>query len=610
MQKRREPRVFTIKSPKSATNSSAYGRQFFIHIMNYALNDHISVEVGIDLRRQSIDRALARSSTQSSTTNPKQVPVPFLKKASHQSSVFDALKVVDREVERVVCLKDDTPAKIVLWVYGPWCPELATSLSLARLRLFDPTNLGVDPNETQLSPRTVGAQRTRAPPKGIRCLDHPGPHGTLDIRGAEEQFHRLQVQMSPVNSSTSSVLETCVFFLPPNIAEWLRVTWWNRWGAASDGFQCDWDALMAALLLLPLSLEENGASQKAKTRRSRTASRSSFSIALPSDGERSSWDQMWSREGIANRLGFLKSSAWTQITEMSFLDAAEPDAARKSSGLQVVEPNFNTILRKTRNFVASEDGKQMVQRLRQNKDNTRTAIGRLLIALHLLREEWKLDVLSGSSKHEICPVLAQFGRWLGWHAWDWKEGKYFRAEIADADQLSFEDSTISACSIAQPGHFSETPSLLAWLEKAISTNWTAAFPDFSAVFTVNPASAGYSPRHVEAFVASITPRTAAVSAYIRRMQDANNRTSKLVESIHDIGITKELLETFPESVSALLQEPIIRCRINPPTTWSGEVLELVSREDLNLEYNELSHPDTPAGPLVSPVTISTGYLID
>lgn len=57
---------------------------------------------------------------------------------------------------------------------------------------------------------------------------------------------------------------------------------------------------------------------------------------------------------------------------------------------------------------------------------------------------------------------------------------------------------------------------------------------------------------------------------------------QFVESLASAGINVLFLETLPESILAPLQEAIVKCQAEPPTTWSKELLAIAGREDVNM----------------------------
>lgn len=83
----------------------------------------------------------------------------------------------------------------------------------------------------------------------------------------------------------------------------------------------------------------------------------------------------------------------------------------------------------------------------KDRESRQTALGTLLVALHLLREEQKLDMrmseASDSQIGQLAPLLAQLGHWLGWSDWNWKGDSYYGVELGDtAPWLSYAHGTL------------------------------------------------------------------------------------------------------------------------------------------------------------------------
>lgn len=57
---------------------------------------------------------------------------------------------------------------------------------------------------------------------------------------------------------------------------------------------------------------------------------------------------------------------------------------------------------------------------------------------------------------------------------------------------------------------------------------------------------------------------------------------EVVEALSSAGVDNLFLETLPEAILAPLQEAIVECQREPPTTWSQELLALVGREDVSM----------------------------
>jgi anaphase-promoting complex subunit 1 len=59
-------------------------------------------------------------------------------------------------------------------------------------------------------------------------------------------------------------------------------------------------------------------------------------------------------------------------------------------------------------------------------------------------------------------------------------------------------------------------------------------------------------------------------------------SAQFVEALAAAGMDLLLLETLPEAVLAPLQEALVQCQREPPTTWSKELLVIAGREDVHM----------------------------
>ena len=57
--------------------------------------------------------------------------------------------------------------------------------------------------------------------------------------------------------------------------------------------------------------------------------------------------------------------------------------------------------------------------------------------------------------------------------------------------------------------------------------------------------------------------------------------AQFVEALFAAGANLLVLESLPEAILAPLQEAIVQCQREPPTSWSKELLAIVGREDVN-----------------------------
>lgn len=79
----------------------------------------------------------------------------------------------------------------------------------------------------------------------------------------------------------------------------------------------------------------------------------------------------------------------------------------------------------------------------------------------------------------------------------------------------------------------------------------------------------------------LTPRTLLFMQFFRSMEPSWN-SAEFIEALAAAGLDSVLLETLPEAILAPLQESIVYCQAEPPTSWNKGLLALVGREDVNM----------------------------
>ena len=80
---------------------------------------------------------------------------------------------------------------------------------------------------------------------------------------------------------------------------------------------------------------------------------------------------------------------------------------------------------------------------------------------------------------------------------------------------------------------------------------------------------------------SLTPRTLVFVKFFQSMRD-DWTSAQFVEALSSAGMDAYLLETLPEAVLAPLEEAVLQCQTEPPTTWSKDLLAMVGREDVTM----------------------------
>jgi anaphase-promoting complex subunit 1 len=409
-----------------ASESTHYGRRFFLHIMNREIQDHIQIEFSVQRHRETMPSVHTEDNAKIGHPIERFMPVAACKKTTRLKGDIDATKISDGDVSRILCLQTKSKHHS-LRLHAPWSPEAPLSLSLEPLKIFNPFDLASSPTS---SPRSVGIQRTLLDPKPMIELLHPAEDGTLTMRDVDHQLHRVQIQLAPRNEFIAKILEFCLFILPGWTGDWMLAVWWSRYQACQGTEQREWSALVETIFTVALVLDDGGSGRRKKSELSSISSTSVSARASRGPG-RDAFSLMLKLEAAWHGSNTLSSPAWAWTL---------PNPEKMHT---VARPSTNRHIISAREFVKSKPGQECIALLQSNPALTRLALTRLLVGLHLLREERKLDITTQDSTETVtrnlAPVLGQLGRWMGWEEWDWKHGHYFAVETPTNISYGFED---------------------------------------------------------------------------------------------------------------------------------------------------------------------------
>lgn len=385
--------------------------------MNRETQDHVQLEYSVRARQNPRD-VNAQSSP---------VPIAICRKVTRLTGHLDVLKMTDNKISRVLCLEEKSGHNC-LRLYAPWSPETSFEVSLDRLRLFNPYGISSDPAST---PSSAGKQRTVVSPRRMVQLLHPGSDGTASLRDIDDQLHRIQIQLGSHNDFISKIFELCLYVLPAWTGDLLLSVWWIQHQNSQDGEQREWNALVEAIFIVALSLDEDAGKRRKPETPMQTHSKSPAKPHHPPPAD--NFTRMMEIEQALNSSGTWSSPAWSWTVDS--INAAKPLTRHRTA--------TNAHILTAREFVKSPKGQDILRPLRSNPDIVQLMVSMILTTLHLFREEQKLDSMGASSdtniNGDLTPILAQLGRWLGWPNWDWKAGQYYGYETKAAADFGFED---------------------------------------------------------------------------------------------------------------------------------------------------------------------------
>lgn len=501
--------------------------------------------------------------------------------------VIDACRIDDGNISRILVLTETPDGYGELSLQAPWSVLMKVPLP-AKFAVSNIRNLSHD--ATPSAKREGGFKRVLSRgPRGLHGLRNSRPQGLVDLVDDEGRMHQLHVLLRPRNPHVSRIIDVCRAVVPgPRGGEGILVTWWNvmQWLRLEsvDAVDPEWTALVITLFSMVLGL--NNALQPVHNR-THTKRKSRSGLLRPSSGaDLESWEMMLSQETSNGNPtpSWAENRGWKWLNDengknlgpANDLDPAAPIFKQEPSGKR-------TFLRKhithTREFVSSTFGQSSIPGTLPtvgggNPENRKTALADIIIGLHLLHEEQKLDTTMVDSLNtgtlSLSPILGQITRWLGWSNW---ANIY---DVEDASMFDLEYDTESLIDLPPQEPF-ECPSIYNWIQASLTTHaWTP-------FFTLSELVASRSSNYVgtPGLWSMLTPRTLLFAQFFSSMHSGWSST-QFVEALCLAGMDTQLLETLPEAVLAPLREAIVHCQTEPPTTWSKDLLAMVGREDVNM----------------------------
>ncbi|KAH3661540.1 hypothetical protein OGAPHI_006388 [Ogataea philodendri] len=191
----------------------------------------------------------------------------------------------------------------------------------------------------------------------------------------------------------------------------------------------------------------------------------------------------------------------------------------------------------------------------------------ILLSLHLVREELRLNVLAGEKMGQLSLLLAQTVSWMGWsEAW-------FRYYKIDSHNVDRQVRFLSAQPLMTPPNlFESLASLFAYTITPYIT--------FSQISEED-----------ESIDELIIPRTFYVLRLFEALVSPEFESSDVVNMMVDYNISRSDLETFPAGVYLPLKNAIINCGESAFQWNAGKSeLELIGRKDL-LSFTETNPKD-------------------
>ena len=584
------PNIFTVVSPKqSVTELEELGLSVCVMDRN---NEELTI-INLVVRRYS---AKATQSKPNSSYDLKRVRAQDLRKGSN---IIDACKFGSGIQNRILTLRHIRDGQSTLQLEAPGITSFTLELP-PQLLVYDPFTVSVASSPDRR--RETGFRRVlQQSSQSFLQFSGTATLGQVSLRDKENTAHKIRIQLEPASIQVKAVLAICNLVLGTESGPSMLIYWWEvlRWlkRKAHDTLD-EWTAAVIVIfsMAVPFIDDKRNQSPLAQRRKKTGLLRSSSDTAI----DMTSWESMVEQEaGASNgRPAFLTSAAWGWTADEEPTPTPTKDDVPRAplrtkpfaSAINLMTGKKNAFILQcatlAREFLQTPAGEGAIGpegylpvAVNKDPEQRRAALATVLIGLHLLREEQKLDVRKSYGTDieagQLAPVLAQLGTWIGWTQWSYNDGCYYGIDIGDTSVWLFEDNRISTLDVpAQPF---EPPSIFAHAELCFQQSLTKPFLNLFDVIGKPGCASRSSTTWQES--QKLTPRTSALCGFLSQMHKLPTKSS-WVELILKCGLTTEMLETFPDGIVAPLREAIICCQAVPSSSWTTPLLELIDRSDL------------------------------
>ncbi|KAI9871795.1 MAG: Anaphase-promoting complex subunit 1, partial [Pleopsidium flavum] len=461
-------KVFTMLPPPSPVVDEHEGAIIYICIVNRTDRKLLVLKVEIKQRagpRSSQNTHFDLTTDLSAVSRATKAKVTEMRRAQ---GIIDVCRLTHGDIHRMLVLSETDDGHGEITLQAPWSTLVRLELP-SMLAIYHPFHIGraVSPSRR----REGGLKRVLSEgPRELIGLQHEAHGGEVDLVDAEGTRHRVKVQLIPHDSQVVKVLRVCQFVLPGSDygGDGILVGWWevNRWFQSMGEAVVDheWAALVVVLFAMAVNFisdkQSHGAAKQRKRKTGLLRSSSGAKVDLEN------WDSMLDEEGSSHGAlpRWSKGAGWEWIMDqedqLMVSDQKAGGSTRSTRSSSTATTSITTITRHNgflvrcaslaREFLKSPAGRAasgeqgyLPTAASKDPEIQRTALATVLIGLHLLEEDAKLDIATpDKSRHgfgRLTPILAQIGGWLGWENWSWKENAYYSVEDVEMNKWLFED---------------------------------------------------------------------------------------------------------------------------------------------------------------------------
>ncbi len=340
-------------------------------------------------------------------------------------NVVDSCKLVDGAQSVILILSESMDGRHEISTQAPWSER--TTVTPPLVLVDDTRNLQyrgrlVDRDVKQRKSEIIDLANG-----SVVGLRFPRQHGIVDMLDTTGRLHQLRIQLQPRCQQVCKVLDVCRNTLQDALGErihggWLHIAQWL--GDQDEAFpNIEWSAVTVLLFALILNTgrpdEKPLPTTRLPLRKRRHASGSFGSIRALDD-----WKALEAGE-TESSLGcpvWMTNQGWKWAN-----DAQDAEPALASNPEHATAPKFTArhiVL--AREYISSPLGiaafgaaGYMPTSLARTEESRRRAVVDIFMALHLLLEEGKLDIMTpeqvSPGRADLRVLLSQLARWLRWY---------------------------------------------------------------------------------------------------------------------------------------------------------------------------------------------------
>lgn len=554
-------KVLTL-TPAAYDQDGQRSRDFYVCVMDKHNQELTLMRVLVKANggRRQVTRSSYPTSFELKATEIRRLP-----------GITDACKVVDGQVQRLVVLTQSRSQLMSLQLEAPWSPSYRVEFP-PRYAIYDP--FMASQSYSPRKDKDTGSRRmiTGAEVQ-MRGLLDSGCQGQFYGIDQEQRRHCIQVRLAPRDRLVLDILKMCELVLDVTRHDTLLVSFWevSRWLQNRDPpIDSEWIAIVVVLfsLAVPFISNQSSHSTPAHRRKKGAFLRSSSGSSI----DLTNYDAMHDEQYDMTLKDGMHGPAWNWLLQRRTSNLSPPPKSKPSrvaststlgdGGTERKNPFILRCIALAREYTQSPLGESALgpegylpTAINKDRDHRCNAIPKILLGLHLLYEESKLETTAPlrmtQSQSNLVMVMAQIGRWVGWKDWSSDTNAYYGFESPHVTNCFFDTSTIDG--LRMPAQPFEPPSIYGHLEGWILGLASSPFLTLARIAGGSDTIENEDPLWPR--TTELTPRTIALLSF---MQHAKGRlgTQQTIETMLRAGLDDTTLSNLPDGVAAAFYQAI------------------------------------------------------